>query len=139
MLVELEDVPALVEEIRASKVAALDLETTSLDSRRDQTRLMSLATARRARGVWFVDLFESAPTPVLEALKRNTLFIHNAAFDLGFSDQLGYEHEGELIDTMLLTQLLYAEAAVPPLKKGRSSHALDTVAERELDTTLVKA
>ena len=40
---------------------------------------------------------------------------------------------------MLLSQLLYAEAAAPPLRMGRTSHALDAVAERELDTTLDKA
>jgi hypothetical protein len=98
---------------------------------------MSLAAAR---GVWLVDLFESDLTPVLEPLKRKTLAIQNAAaFDLGFFAQLGYEHEGELIDTMLLSQLLYAEAAAPPLRKDRTSHALDAVAERELDTTLDKA
>jgi DNA polymerase III epsilon subunit-like protein len=97
---------------------------------------MSLATAR---GVWLVDLFESDLTPVLGPLKRKTLVIQNAAFDLGFFAQLGYEHEGELIDTMLLSQLLYAEAAAPPLRKDRTSHALDAVAERELDTTLDKA
>jgi ribonuclease D len=97
---------------------------------------VSLATAR---GVWLVDHFESDLSPVLEPLMRKTLVIHNAAFDLGFFDQLGYEHEGELIDTMLLSQLLYAEAAAPPLRMGRTSHALDAVAERELDTTLDKA
>jgi len=59
---------------------------------------MSLATAW---GVWLVDLFESDPT----------LVIHNAAFDLGFSAQLCYEHEAERIDTMLLSQLLCAGAA----------------------------
>jgi DNA polymerase III epsilon subunit-like protein len=75
---------------------------------------------------------------VLEALTGKTLVIHNAAFDLGFLAQLGYEHEGELIDTMFLSQLLCAGAAVPPLKKGRTSHALDAVAERELDITLDK-
>ncbi len=58
--------------------------------------------------------------------------IHNAAHDLGFWAQLGYEQEGELIDAMLLSQLLYAGAAVPPLKKGRTSHALDTVADASL-------
>jgi DNA polymerase III epsilon subunit-like protein len=58
-----------------------------------------------------VDLFESDPTPLLEALKGKTLVIHNAALDLGFLAQLCYEHEGELIDTMLLSQLLCAGAA----------------------------
>jgi DNA polymerase III epsilon subunit-like protein len=48
-----------------------------------------------------VDLFE----------RDSTLVIHNAAFDLGFLAQLCYEHEGELIGTMLLSQLLYAGAA----------------------------
>ena len=71
-------------------------------------------------------------------LKEKTLIIHNAAFDLGFLHQLGYEHEGEVIDTMLLSQLLYAGANVPPPKTGRTSHALDAVAERELGEALDK-
>ena len=35
--------------------------------------------------------------------------------------------------------VLGAGATMPPLKKGRTSHALDTVVERELDITLDKA
>jgi len=35
--------------------------------------------------------------------------------------------------------VLGAGATMPPLKKARTSHALDTVVERELDITLDKA
>jgi len=99
-----EDVPALVEEILSSEAAALDLETTGLDPRRDRIRLLSLATAG---GTWLVDCFAIDPEPILGALKEKRLVIHNAAFDLGFlHNEFGYEHEGEVIDTMLLAQIL---------------------------------
>ena len=92
--------PALVEEIAAAEEVGLDLETTGLDPRRDNSRVMSLATGR---GAWVVDVLDIDPAPVLEALRGKTLLIHNAAFDLVFLRELGYEHKGEVVDTMLLT------------------------------------
>jgi DNA polymerase-3 subunit epsilon len=61
-------------------------------------------------------LFAAVADSFLAFLEDAPLVIHNAAFDLGFLAQLGYENEGELIDTMLPSQLLYARAAVSPLK-----------------------
>ena len=135
LLTKPEDVPALVEEIEAAEVVALDLEITGLDPRRHETRLLSLATERR---VWVVDLFAIDPAPVLEALRKKTLLIHNAAFDLAFLHELGYEHRGEVVDTMKLSQLLYAGATVAPLRSGRTSHALGDVCLREFGTALDK-
>jgi len=135
LLAESEDVPALVEEIQAAEVVGLDIETTGLDPRGHEPRLPSLATER---GAWVADLFATEPAPVLEALREKTLLIHNAAFDLGFLRELGHKHEGEVIDTMLLSQLLYAGANVAPLRKGRTSHSLDSVVERELGKALDK-
>jgi len=130
-----DDVLTLVEEIEAAEVVALDLETTGLDPRRDQIRLLSLATER---GAWVLDVSMADPAPVLEVLKGNTLVIHNAAFDLAFLREVGYEHEGEVMDTLLLSQLLYAGANVEPLRSGRTSHALGDVCLRELGTALDK-
>ncbi len=134
-LVAPEDVPALLERIAATRVVALDLETTGLDPRRDEVRLLSLAIEH---GAWVLDLSSTDVTPVLEALKGKTFVIHNAAFDLGFLRERGYEYEGEVIDTMLLSQLLYAGIKVPPLKQGRTSHALGDVCLRELGVVLDK-
>jgi DNA polymerase I-like protein with 3'-5' exonuclease and polymerase domains len=136
LLVAPDGVPALLEEIESAEMVALDVETTGLDPKGDQIRLLSLATER---GVWVLDLSAVSPTSVLEALKEKTLVIHNAAFDLGFLHQLGHEHEGEVIDTMVLSQLIYAGANVPPLKKGRTSHALGDVCQRELGVALDKS
>lgn len=134
-LVAPDDVPALVEEVEAAEVVGLDLETTGLDPRRHRIRLLSVATAH---GAWVLDLFVTDPAPVLAALKQKTLVIHNAAFDLGFLHEFGYEHGGEIIDTMLLSQLLHAGAEVAPLSKGQTSHALDAVCQRELGVELDK-
>ncbi len=130
-----EEMPALVEEIRTAAAVGLDLETTGLDPGRHEARLLSLVIER---GAWVVDLSVTDPAPVLEALKGKTLVVHNAAFDLGFLSRRGYEHEGEVVDTMLLSQLLHAGASVPPLKGGRTSHALDAVCRRELGIELDK-
>jgi DNA polymerase-1 len=135
-LVASADIPALVEEIEAAEVVGLDLETTGLDPRRHRIRLLSAATAR---GAWVVDLFAEDSESVLAALKQKPLVIHNAAFDLGFLHDLGYEHEGKVIDTMIMSQLLHAGADLPPLKGNRSSHALDAVCQRELGIELDKS
>jgi ribonuclease D len=45
---------------------------------------------------------------------------------------------GEVADTMILSQLLYAGSKVEPLKRGQTSHSLDSVAKRELGLELDK-
>jgi ribonuclease D len=42
-------------------------------------------------------------------------------------------------DTMILSQLLYVGSKVGPLKRGQTSHSLDSVAKRELGIELDKS
>lgn len=84
---------------------ALDLETTGLDPRRHEVRLLTLATER---GTWIVDCFEVDPRPLFPALVEKELVIHNALFDIGFLTQMEFEigEGGTIVDTMLVSQLL---------------------------------
>ncbi len=45
---------------------------------------------------------------------------------------------GRVADTMILSQLLHAGSKVEPLKRGQTSHSLDSVVERELGLELDK-
>ena len=84
---------------------ALDLETTGLDPRQDKVRLLTLATEQ---DTWIVDCFEVDPRPLFPILAEKKLIIHNALFDLGMLSEMGFElgENGEVIDTMLMSQLL---------------------------------
>src|SRR3712207_1962241 len=70
---------------------------------------------------------------------RSTLFPYTTLFrsDLAFLSSLGFE-AGKVADTMILSQLLYAGSKVEPLKRGQTSHSLDSVVERELGLELDK-
>ena len=113
---------------------ALDLETTGLDPRKDSIRLLSLAT----KGATYIVDCQSVDTAGLfPILSEATVVAHNALFDLGFLSSLGFE-PGKVADTMILSQLLYAGAKVEPLKRGQTSHSLDSVVKRELGLELDK-
>ena len=133
LLADSAEMPALVEEIEAAEVVALDLETTGLDSRRHETRLLSLATERRT---WVVDVFATDPAPVLEALRKKTLVIHNAAFDLLFLRHFGYVHRGRVTDTMILSRMVHAGERDAAGK--RLDHSLEACCKRELGLDLDK-
>src|SRR5215204_2515413 len=115
-------------------LVALDLETTGLNPRRDSIRLLSLA-ARNATHI--VDCQSVDPTRLFSILSKATVVAHNALFDLGFLSPLGFV-PGKVADTMILSQLLHAGAKVEPLKRGQTSHSLDSVAKRELGLELDK-
>src|SRR3712207_882388 len=70
---------------------------------------------------------------------RSTLFPYTTLFrsDLAFLSSLGFE-AGKVVDTMILSQLLYAGSKVEPLKRGQTSHSLDSVVKRELGLELDK-
>jgi Domain of unknown function (DUF3854)/3'-5' exonuclease len=95
----------LAEELRSAERVALDLETTGLDPREDQVRIISLTTAK---GTWLVDCFEVDPRPLFPVLADKELIAHNALFDLGFLTEMGFElgEDGRVLDTMLLSQVL---------------------------------
>jgi DNA polymerase-1 len=113
---------------------ALDLETTGLNPRNDSIRLLSLATED---ATYIVDCQSVDPAELFSILTEATVVAHNALFDLGFLSSLGFE-AGKVADTMILSQLLYAGSKVEPLKRGQTSHSLDSVVERELGLELDK-
>jgi DNA polymerase-1 len=116
-------------------LVALDLETTGLDPRRDSIRLLSLAI----KGVThIVDCRSVDPAELFPILTEATVVAHNALFDLGFLFSLGFV-PGKVADTMILSQLLHAGSKVEPLKRGQTSHSLDSVVQRELGLELDKS
>jgi ribonuclease D len=121
-------------DLRDANPVALDLETTGLDPRKDSIRLLSLATKV---ATYIVDCQSVDPVELLPILTEATVVAHNALFDLWFLSTLGFE-PGRVADTMILSQLLYAGSKVEPLKRGQTSHSLDSVAQRELRLELDK-
>jgi DNA polymerase I len=84
-----------------------------------------------------VDCRNVDPAGLFPILAETTVVAHNALFDLGFLSSLGFV-PGKVADTMILSQLLYAGSKVEPLKRGQTSHSLDSVVERELGLELDK-
>jgi len=120
------NLPALFPALEESDRVGIDLETTGLNPRTDQIRLLSLATER---GTYLIDVFTVDPNPLWEHLADKTLIGHNLAFDLGFLARLGFT-PGPVKDTMLMSQMVYA---------GRNErHALAECVQRELGKTLDK-
>ncbi len=119
--------------MKSAPVIGLDLETTGLDPRRDQIRLLSLATQG---GTWLVDCFAMDPRPLLAALTKKTLVVHNAMHDLLFLRHLGYVHRGRAVDTMILSRMIHAGERDE--KGKRLEHSLEACCARELELNLDK-
>jgi len=102
------ELQTLLPELQEADRVALDLETTGLDPRQHQVRLLTLATEC---GTWLVDCFKVDPRPLFSILAEKKLLIHNTLFDLSFLREMGFEMSegGEVIDTMLTSQLLEGE------------------------------
>jgi DNA polymerase I-like protein with 3'-5' exonuclease and polymerase domains len=99
----------LARSIESEREVAVDLETfppgKALDPRRGRIRLISVAAARVNA---IVDVTRVDPGPLLEVLKHKRLIFHNGKFDLSFMRRAyGFEHEGEVVDTMILHRLLH--------------------------------
>jgi DNA polymerase-1 len=107
-------------------VVGVDLETTGLDPRRDRARLLSLALDTIDGGpfVYLIDLFRVDCAPLLEALAGKEVVAHNALFDLGFLDGLGFAPRAPVHCTMTLSRVLHAGE--------RAGHGLKECLEREL-------
>jgi len=99
------DLQALAESLQGAERVALDLETTGLDPREDQVRIISLTTAQ---GTWLIHCFEVDPRPLFPVLADKTLIMHNGLFDLGYLSEMGFElgKAGRVLDTMLMSQVL---------------------------------
>jgi len=129
-----EQLAEVVADLKDVGLVALDLETTGLDPRNDSIRLLSLATQA---ATYIVDCRSVDPTELFPILAERTVIAHNGLFDLGFLSSLGFV-PGKVADTMILSQLLYAGSKVEPLKRGQTSHSLDSVVKRELGLELDK-
>ena len=129
-----EQLAEVVADLKDVGLVALDLETTGLDPRKDSIRLLSLATQA---ATYIVDCQSVDPAELFPILAEATVVAHNALFDLGFLSSLGFE-PGKVADTMILSQLLHAGSKVEPLKRGQTSHSLDSVVKRELGLELDK-
>lgn len=92
-------VPAVLQELERRDDFSLDFETTSLDTNRGAVHGVALATEDRE---WYVCLgAEKAILPHLgDLFKTKKIYIHNAAFDLHFSNRYGYK-PARLFDTMI--------------------------------------
>jgi ribonuclease D len=124
----------VVADLKDADLVALDLETTGLDPRKDSVRLLSLATKDAA---YIVECRSVNLARLFPILTEATVVAHNALFDLGFLSSLGFV-PGKVTDTMILSQLIHAGSKVEPLKRGQTSHSLDSVVKRELGLELDK-
>lgn len=114
------------------KVIGIDTETTGLDPRTHQLRLVQIA----AKGipVMIVDL-AAIPVDKLKPLKQlltngSTKVFHNGKFDWSFLSMANLQPTGPYFDTQLASQVLFAG-----LKK---SHTLAALASKLLKTELNK-
>jgi DNA polymerase I-like protein with 3'-5' exonuclease and polymerase domains len=126
------DLRTVLAALADNEVVGLDTETTGLDPRSHRIRLLSLAVDTiEGQLVYLVDCAAVDPRPLFEALQQTALVMHNGAFDLGFLRRLGFE-PGAVIDTMLLSQLLYGT------RHAKGFHGLKACAKRELDANIDK-
>jgi DNA polymerase-1 len=132
-----EQLPQVVAAVSASRLIAIDTETTGLDPRRDRLRLIQLA-CEPAGDIFLIDVFRVDPRPILDALKAKPLVLHNSAFDLQMlRAAYGFLPGGPVNDTMILSQLLHCAGAKSGHPKG--FHGLKDTADREIRKRLDKA
>ena len=127
-----DDIAGVLDDYLKAEVLALDIETTGLDPLTDQIRLVQIAAPDLP--VLIIDLFKcraglSTLTPLL--VNQSVKVIHQAKFELKFLLKNGVEIQGQIFDTMLAEQLLYAGI------RGYSSK-LEYLAERYLKQALDK-
>jgi DNA polymerase I-like protein with 3'-5' exonuclease and polymerase domains len=123
----LDDALAMIE--NSSEYLALDLETTGLDPRASEIRLVQVSNGEKT---YVLDLWKGLdPRPLFEALAKKTVLVHGGDFEWRFI----YHHFGieltDLRDTMLLARL----ASCGDMQVGVG---LGAVAERELNVILDK-
>jgi DNA polymerase I-like protein with 3'-5' exonuclease and polymerase domains len=132
------------------KKICLDYETTGLDARVAQPRLLQICDTNETeenRTVFVFDLFKVAD---LEALKiyietREMLVGHNLNFDLQFNLKLGIDFKNKIFDTYIAERCLRAgfkeKKISPQLKKpyfADLSCSLKAVVERRLGEEIDK-
>lgn len=110
----------------------IDVETTGLDARKSQVRIVSING--EAYDIWHIDQKDTVYDILLSASNSGMTFVaHNAQFDLDFLYQTYPELEpwgGPIYDTMVASQLMTAGRRIP--------NGLDAVAHRHLGISLDK-
>jgi DNA polymerase-1 len=114
--------------IEDAGLVALDLETTGLDPRRNEVRLIQVSDGT---STFIVDCQRVDATPLVQALRSKTILAHGADFEYQFLyHRYGVELE-DVRDTLLMTRVLACgDMSV--------SASLGALAERMLDTALDK-
>jgi DNA polymerase-1 len=123
---------AVLLDLAACPRLGFDIETTGLDPRTAQIRLLQFATPSR---VVLVDAYQ-CPLPLLAPLLHSPAqFVgHNLKFELHFLAAAGLPWPADLLDTQVLAQLVGASAQ----KGARPSYALEHVVDRTLGLVLDK-
>lgn len=138
-----------LEELADVKKLALDTETTGLDARIANCRLLQLCSAEVAEPdeVYIFDLWHIGDKAPLRAFieSRDTLIAHNWNFDYQFLLSEGIEFKGKLFCTYLAERTLRAgfkEQRIAPQTKKKFfadvSCGLKAVADRRLGVELDK-
>src|SRR5829696_7952712 len=116
--------------VENAEVVALDLETTGLDPRGADIRLVQVSDGEQ---IYVIDLFKRDAGSLFEALGRDDLIVlaHGGDFEWRFVyHQFGVALEN-IVDTMLLSQLAFCGA----MSEGVG---LGAMAESELEVVLDK-
>ena len=127
-----------------------DFETTGLDARVHEPRLLQLCSTKEDeedRVVYVIDLFKCENIDGLKALieSRSMLLFHNANFDFQFFLKLGIDYKKKIFDTFIAERCLRAgfkEKKVSPKTEkvffGDVSCSLKAVVERRLEIEISK-
>jgi DNA polymerase-1 len=125
-----ENLPHALERIRfESKVLALDTETTGLDPRVHEIRLIQIAVTCASDPVFVFDLFalgEEAIQPLLDLLMEHEgppICMHNAQFDCGHLWFLGCELPAHRVRCTMMQERILTAGIQEPRGKGKGSPA----------------
>lgn len=139
-----------LENLKAVSKLCLDTETTGLQPRIAEPRLVQLCDTtpgNKDRNIYVLDLFKTKVTDRLKELieSRELLILHNANFDLQFLLYLGIDYRNKIFDTYIAERVLrsgFKEKRYSP-KIGKEyfadvSCSLKAVAARRLELDLSK-
>ena len=128
----------------------LDTETTGLDARVNDVRLLQLCSTQadlEERVVYVIDCFKCSDLDGLKSLieSREMILGHNLNFDLQFLLQIGIDYKHKIFDTFIAERCLVAgskeKKTSPKTEKvffGEISCSLKAVVERRLDIKISK-